>query len=289
MRPIWPGRYGTLLLMAKALQAKSQKNWTDHVGGQSALTKRVVDNLCRMVQKGELLPGSRLPAERDLAQMLKVSRSSVRAGIGFLSAMGVLRPRHGSGTYIADGPPSFDANMLQVMGALHGFRPQQMFEARMVIEQGLAGLAAERATDQQLAGLADEVAEMYASLDDPQAYLVHDVRFHRALAAAAANPILTALMETITAALYGQRRETIMYAQDIKESAEMHREIYRAVRERDAVRDRSMMAQHLDQAQSAQAREAVDVPGQRTQKGRSAAVASGTQPGRHGPSDRLTD
>jgi GntR family transcriptional repressor for pyruvate dehydrogenase complex len=243
--------------MGKNMAPENKKERAEHIGSQSALTMRVVEHLRQMVQKGELGPGARLPAERDLSQMLKVSRSSLRAGIGFLSAMGVLRPRHGSGTYVAEGPPAFDASMLQVMGSLHGHKPSQMFEARLVVEQGLAGLAAERATDQHLATLAEEVAEMYATLDDPQEYLVHDVRFHRTLAAAAANPILTALMETITAALYGQRRETVMYAQDLKESVEMHREIYRAVRARDAAKARSAMALHLSKAQSAQAREVV--------------------------------
>ncbi|MHB2009379.1 MAG: FadR/GntR family transcriptional regulator [Acidobacteriaceae bacterium] len=216
---------------------------------------RVVEHLRQMIQKGELEPGARLPTERALAQRLKVSRSSLRAGIGFLSAMGVLKSRHGSGTYVAEGPPAFDASMLQMMGSLHGYQPLQMFEARLVIEQSLAGFAAERASDQHLATLAEEVAEMYAALDNPQEYLIHDVRFHRTLAAAAANPILTVLMETITAALYGQRRETVIYSQDMKESADMHREIYRAVRTRDVAKARSIMALHLGKAQSAQARE----------------------------------
>ena len=103
-------------------------------------------------------------------------------------------------------------------------------EARLVLESSVAALAAERATDEHIAELAEEVAEMYAALTDPQEYLIHDVRFHRTIARAAGNPILGALMETITANLYDYRSKTVQNAQDLKESAEMHREIYRAIR-----------------------------------------------------------
>jgi GntR family transcriptional repressor for pyruvate dehydrogenase complex len=134
-----------------------------------------------------------------------------------------------------------------------------MFEARLVIESSLAALAAERATGEQITELAEEVTEMYASLDDPPEYLIHDVRFHRAIARAAANPILAAVMETLIANLYERRRETIQNAIDIKESAEMHREIFRAIRSHNPAQARRAMEEHLNMARIAQESE-VEVP-----------------------------
>src|ERR1700760_863656 len=162
---------------------------------------QVVDHVRSLISSGEVHPGDRLPPERELARKLKISRSSLRAGIGFLSAMGVLKSRHGAGTFVSSGPPALDSSSFTVLGALHGFLPWQMFEARLVIEASVAALAAERATNDQLTELAEEVAEMYASMDDPQEYLIHDIRFHRTIARASGNPILGALMETITATL----------------------------------------------------------------------------------------
>jgi GntR family transcriptional repressor for pyruvate dehydrogenase complex len=130
-----------------------------------------------------------------------------------------------------------------------------MFEARLVIESNIAALAAERATDEHIAELAEEVAEMYASLEDPQEYLIHDVRFHRTIARASGNPILGTLMETITANLYGDRSKTVQNAQDLKEAAEMHREIYRAIRSHNPIHARQTMEQHLKMASKAQAAE----------------------------------
>ncbi len=96
---------------------------------------------------------------------------------------------------------------------------------------------------------------MYASLADPHEYLIHDVRFHRTIARAAGNPILAALMETITANLYDNRRLTVENSQDLKESAEMHREIYRAIRSHNPPQAKLTMEQHLNLARMAEDRE----------------------------------
>jgi GntR family transcriptional repressor for pyruvate dehydrogenase complex len=227
----------------------------DSPTGHSQLTMQVVDHVRNLVANGELKPGDRLPPERELARKLKISRSSLRAGIGFLAAMGVLKSRHGAGTFVATGPPALDSSSLTVLGALHGFLPWQMFEARLVIESSVAGLAAERATGEHIAELAEEVAEMYAAMDDPHEYLIHDIRFHRTVARAAANPILGALMETITANLYEARQATVGNAADLKESAEMHREIYRAIRTKNPLAAKQAMERHLNLARMAQAAE----------------------------------
>src|SRR5216684_7576215 len=146
-------------------------------------TEQVVIQVRDMIRQGKLRPGDRLPSERELAKRLGISRASLRPGLRFLSAMGVLTSRHGSGTYIADGPPALDSEPLRMLAELHRFTPNEMFEARKLLEVGLAGLAAQHATDDHLATMAEEVTEMYATLDDPQQYLIHDIRFHRAVAA----------------------------------------------------------------------------------------------------------
>jgi GntR family transcriptional repressor for pyruvate dehydrogenase complex len=101
---------------------------------------------------------------------------------------------------------------------------------------------------------------MYASFDDPQEYLIHDVRFHRTIAEAAGNPILAVLMETVVSAMYDDRRRTVEQSSDLRQSAEMHRTIYRAIRARDAASARKAMEQHLHLAQSAQVREPAPQP-----------------------------
>lgn len=216
---------------------------------------QVVNHLRAMIEKGDLKAGDQIPPERDFARELNISRATLRAGIGYLAALGVMKIKHGVGTFVADGPPDFGQASLSFIGALHGFQSWQMFEARILIETGLAALAAERSREEHHAALAEEVAEMFSAVDNPGEYLVHDVMFHRIIAQASGNPILAAIMETITSSMYDKRRKTVERATDLRESADMHRRIYRAIRARSPLEARKLMEQHLRMAQTAQGME----------------------------------
>lgn len=213
-------------------------------------SEQVVARIRALIARGDLRPGDRLPAERDLAKQLGISRPSLRAGLRSLVAMGVLLSKHGSGTFVAD-EPLLDSEQLSLMAALHGFTFDQIFEARRVLEVQVAGLAAERATGEGLAAIAEEVANMYATIDEPLQYLIHDIKFHRAIAAASDNPILAALIEMVSAVMYDRRRETIGRAHDFKESIDMHQRIYRAIRAHKSDEARAAMHEHLVLSQRA--------------------------------------
>ncbi|HKZ31870.1 MAG TPA: FadR/GntR family transcriptional regulator [Vicinamibacteria bacterium] len=218
----------------------------------TSVRDRVVEHVRRLIEKGTLGPGDRLPGERDLAQELGVSRPSVRSGLEALEAIGVVVSRRGAGTFIAEGPPDLGIEPLSLLASLHRLTAGEMFEARLVLEVGVAGLAARHATADALATMADVVSEMFASLEDPKAFLVHDVRFHRAVAAGCGNRVLAALMEMVSAQFYELRKQTIGRARDLKESAEMHRRIYRAIRAHDREAAQAAMTEHLEAARHAQ-------------------------------------
>src|SRR5947207_1126187 len=130
-----------------------------------AVTDPVVSHIRGLIERGALRPGDRLPAERELASQIGVSRPTVRAGLHALGAMGVVHSRHGSGTYIPGGPPTLASEPLRFLAALHGFTREDMYEARRILEVGAAGLAAERATAEQSAAMAEEVASLFASMN----------------------------------------------------------------------------------------------------------------------------
>lgn len=251
------------------------------------LVGKVIEYIRREIESRTLQSGDRLPPERDLARRLNVSRSTLRSAIGYLAAMGILRIRRGVGTFIADGPPEFGKSSMSMMGALHDFQSWQMFEARLILESSLAALAAQRGQEGDFATLAEEVAEMFASSSDPTEYLIHDVRFHRTIARASGNPILAALMETVASALYDARRQTVENTTNLRDSAEIHREIYRAIRTRDGRKARELMEQHLREAEVEQMNEMRDTatkPATPTEPG--PASASGTPPNPNPASER---
>jgi GntR family transcriptional repressor for pyruvate dehydrogenase complex len=208
-----------------------------------------------MLDRGEFKAGDRLPAERELARQLGVSRPSLRAGLRSLAVMGVVQIRPGAGSFIAAGPPTLGTDALSFQAALHGFTRDQMFEARLVLEVAAAGMAAERATSDWLALISDETTGMFASMDDPQAFLLHDIAFHRAVASACDNPILSSLVGMVSELFRQQRRQTIGRASDLKEAAEEHRRVYLAIKAHDPGRARRTMTDHLDRAYRTQASE----------------------------------
>jgi GntR family transcriptional repressor for pyruvate dehydrogenase complex len=144
---------------------------------------------------------------------------------------------------------------LRLVAALHGLHLDGLWEVRRVLEAGTASLAAERATSEQIATLSDEVTGMYSALHDPQTFLDYDLRFHRAVAAAANNPMLGAIIQAVAALFFEERRVTIERARNLRESADAHRKIYQAIRARDADGARIAMDEHIRVAALTMARE----------------------------------
>jgi GntR family transcriptional repressor for pyruvate dehydrogenase complex len=195
-----------------------------------------------LIDSGELEPGDQLPPKRELARRMKVSRASLRTGIAFLGIIGVLRSCHRSGTYVSLGTATPWSNGTSMPGAPQSRVSSQLFEARSLIEEAVVGFAAERSTTKHQAELAEEVAEMYGALSDPGRYSIHDVRFRRTIARAAGNAILDALLETLTANVY-DRPLRARSPRHLRQVAEVHREIYRAIRSRNSSRAKILMQQ----------------------------------------------
>jgi GntR family transcriptional repressor for pyruvate dehydrogenase complex len=218
----------------------------------------VVRHVRDLIFRGKFKPGQKLPTERELVRDIGVSRTSVRAGLQTLSAKGLLVIRHGAGTFVADGPPMLDSEPLSLLAALHGFTRKQMFEARRILEVSIARMAAESATAEQLARISDAVTAMFATCDDPQAFLLHDIRFHDAVGNASGNPILASVVEMISALFYEQRRKTVDRGGNLRSVAETHWHIYEAIRDREPGRAANLMSEHLIHAEREQQAEESD-------------------------------
>ena len=225
----------------------------EHRGSEASAL--VVAHVRGLLDRGELRGGDRLPAERELAKTLGISRPSLRAGLRSLAEMGVVVIRPGAGSYIAGGPPAFGTDALRFQAALHRFTRDQMFHARLVLEVAVAGLAARHAAPEDMIAISEEATGMFASLDDPQAFLGHDISFHRAVAAASGNPVLSALVNMVAEQFREQRQRSIDRAHDLKQAADEHRAIYVALRARDADRASRAMREHLERAYRTQAEE----------------------------------
>ena len=126
--------------------------------------------------------------------------------------------------------------------------------------QALANPALQDSMVPYVVANAEEVASLFASMDDPQLFLIHDMQFHRAVAVASRNPILASLIEMVSTLFFEHRRPTAARAteRNLRDAANMHRRIYLAIRAHDAEQARTLMDDHLRQAAIYHAEEAQD-------------------------------
>ncbi|MFO7694997.1 MAG: FCD domain-containing protein [Vicinamibacterales bacterium] len=209
-----------------------------------------------LIEHGDLRPGDRLAPVRELVRRIGVSRTGVREGLCALAAMGVISIRRGAGAFITAGPPTLVSQPLDLFTVMHHISRESLSEARQMIESSAAALAAERATGDQLAAISDEVIGLYASLDEPRAFLRHDAGFHRAVAAGANNRVLGALIDMV-ASLHDQQRPATIDGDGVglPRTADLHRLIFLAIRRRDAEGARAAMTAHFRHAQARQCAE----------------------------------
>src|SRR5215470_2292074 len=128
--------------------------------GKEDVTGTLIGVFKRLISEGSLAPGHRLPAERELAEMFGVSRSSLRQALKVLEIMGVISQRVGDGTYLNTAAPSILAEPLEFLILLDGISFHELMEARLIVEPELAARAAERASDDDLAEIRRELRAM---------------------------------------------------------------------------------------------------------------------------------
>ena len=216
---------------------------------RSGITELVVQRIKELLTRGELKAGSRLPPERELAEMLNISRPSLRTALKALSVMGIIRAKPGAGTYIAESLPEVFTEPMHFMTLINNTSAEELFEARRIIEAGLAELAAKRAQPEDLQALRDEIDGMRASMNDPESFLKHDVRFHQAMARAADNKLMSGVMDTIAHLLYHIRRQSISEARDFEIALKGHVKILEAIDRHDSQKAKEMLSTHLRDAQ----------------------------------------
>ena len=156
----------------------------------------VVKQLVALLTAGELTPGSRLPPERQLAERLGVGRSAVREALAALEILGIVTVRPGSGTYLRDTTSELLPTTLSWGLMLNAARTRELIEVRGGLEVQAAAYAAERATDVDVEKLRGYIETMAASLEDLDAFLQADIRFHLQIALSADNDVLKDLLQS---------------------------------------------------------------------------------------------
>ncbi|QCO97017.1 FadR family transcriptional regulator [Arthrobacter sp. 24S4-2] len=215
-----------------------------------ARLRALQSDIMDLILERELEAGDALPTENELALALGVGRNTLRESLKVLQALGVIEIRHGFGMFVA--PSNFDAltDGLTFRGRLSlrhkGGEALQLVDVRQALESGLVGSAMDAMTSSQLAAVEDSVATMEQLAAAGDAFVEADAEFHRRLFEPLNNELLVNLLGVFWKVYRQIHLEVGTGAEDLMETAAIHRRIFESVADGDKVQAAERLNRHFD-------------------------------------------
>ncbi len=210
---------------------------------------KVYEDVARQIERlilKKLRPGDKLPSERELAETLAVSRSSIRDAIRSLELMGMVEPRQGAGTIVREITASSIANPLanalkrkeELMGELLDFR--------RILEPPLAARAATHASPEEMAEMQDILDRQEAKLRKGESTIAEDSEFHYAVAMASGNSVVLKVLDILMDLLRETRERSLQVEGRPQKSLTSHRRILTAIKRHDPEAAKTAMRRHIE-------------------------------------------
>jgi GntR family transcriptional repressor for pyruvate dehydrogenase complex len=216
---------------------------------RTTLTEAAFEQLIAYVVKGIWKAGDRLPPERELCQQFGIARTSLREALKAMELVGMLDSRVGDGTFVCPRSEFLSRPLLWAFTGTDHEELVEIMEARTVVEETLAGLAAERGSADEIAAIEVTIKQMRDVIATGSSILEADMSFHLAVAAAAHNEVLrnaVQLLRNIT-------RQWLKYKVQMPNVAasvlKRHEAVYRAIASRKPKAARLAMRKHLEETQ----------------------------------------
>lgn len=209
----------------------------------------VAQQLQRLIVEGALKPGERLPPERELCARLGVSRGSLRDAIRMLELAGLVVPRQGEGTVVADLSPETVAAPIASMLVRKRELLAELLDVRRMIEPALAARAAERATPEDVARLEDVLRRQEEKVQRGEPTIGEDGEFHYQLALAARNGVVRSVLDVLMQLLRETRARSLQTPGRPRRSLEGHQRILEAIRRRDPGAAEVAVRRHLEEVE----------------------------------------
>jgi GntR family transcriptional repressor for pyruvate dehydrogenase complex len=209
------------------------------------MSDEVISRFKDLIKRRVLVPGERLPPERNLAEAMDVSRPTLRQALRALQILGVIRSRQGSGSYLSDTPNDILKAPLEFALAMKGAMAIDLFEARFAIEVKLAELAARRRTGEDLQEMRNALCDMQTAMGQPEEWCKHEIRFHDVLLKAARNSVMASIMEMLSHLLLESRKQTVRLLSNYPASYRLHEDIFLAIEAGDPHRATRAMMEHF--------------------------------------------
>ncbi len=213
------------------------------------LADQVFERIRDLIFKGDLTPGEQLKSERELADILSVSRPTIRQALRRLIDRGIVENRQGQGTFVCHPRQAKGQNFLREMIDWGEASLRDLLEVRMALECQAAASAALRATAADVASLERHVQEMRDSIEGGELGIQEDVRFHMSLAYATKNQVQVMLMKNLYDLLHFGIEESLkqlyLAPENLDAIFEQHQRVCDAIRRRDAETASDAMRGHI--------------------------------------------
>jgi GntR family transcriptional repressor for pyruvate dehydrogenase complex len=205
----------------------------------------VAKQIERLILK-RLQPGDKLPSERELAETLRVSRSSIRDAIRSLELMGMVEPRQGAGTIVreisSESLVNPLANAIKRKEELIG----ELLDFRKMLEPQLAARAATRVSPNQISEMEQILERQEQKLRDGESAIVEDSEFHYAIALASGNSVVLRVLDTLMDLLRDSRERSLQVEGRPQKSLAGHRRILAALKRHDGEAAKAAMRRHIE-------------------------------------------
>jgi len=213
------------------------------------LSESVIEQIKDLIVSNNLVPGSKLPSERELTTVLKISRSSIREALRMLEIMGLVEVKPGKGAYVK----GLSGDLFVPLSSLLSTHKETLhhhFEARLVLEPAAAAFAAKRASRNDIRQLKKVLEEFQEHLDKNNlvALIRADILFHRLIANATNNRSIEVLMNTITRYDFIGWKMSLRTNKRPLRTVREHRKIFEAITAGDEKKAKSAMISHLKAA-----------------------------------------
>lgn len=213
-----------------------------------SVSDKVVDQILRLIESDKLKAGDRLPSERQLAEELKVSRVPIREALSVLKAMGIIEVRPGVGALVTpDASFAFPNDIWMRWLSVHQNQVISVLEVREAIDAKAAGLAAERATQENIKELESLIQEMETGViaEGIEELEGIDRRFHRYIASVSGNALIARFQATLDRIIPLDRHATFRLPGRPHESLEEHKAIVGCIASRDSDGAAKMASNHV--------------------------------------------
>ena len=207
--------------------------------------EEVAKQIERLILK-KLQPGDKLPSERELAEMLQVSRSSIRDAIRGLELIGLVEPRQGAGTIVrevsAESLVNPFANALKHRKELVG----ELMDFRKMIEPPIAARAATHASSDEISEMEEILQRQETTLSHGEASSDEDAEFHYSIALASGNSVVLKVLDIVMDLLRETRERSLQVKGRPQKSLAGHRRILAAIKRHDAEGAKAAMRRHIE-------------------------------------------